>query len=159
APPPDFESMAKSAQGQKQSQAVQERKMAANQWLTQGDSENKSAPVNLPGTKEPSAAGQSKQTSAPDWSKDSSSTTLPLAKEQKTTTGNVASDGSGNERSRRQEPPLGAPAPAAGVAISVVANGKNSQVESYDEDTFVCRANESFRSISQACFQTDRYEK
>ena len=33
------------------------------------------------------------------------------------------------------------------------------QVESYDEDTYTCRANDTFRSISQAVYRTDAYDQ
>jgi nucleoid-associated protein YgaU len=32
-------------------------------------------------------------------------------------------------------------------------------VESYDEDTYTCKANETFRSISQAVYRTDAYDQ
>src|SRR5262249_31759082 len=32
-------------------------------------------------------------------------------------------------------------------------------VDSYDEETYICRANDTFRSISQAFFHTDKYER
>jgi nucleoid-associated protein YgaU len=34
-----------------------------------------------------------------------------------------------------------------------------AQVESYDEETYVCRPSDTFRSISQAYFKTDKYER
>jgi hypothetical protein len=44
--------------------------------------------------------------------------------------------------------------------IRVAAPVSNSpSVESYDEETFVCRGNDSFQTISQDRYQTDRYAR
>jgi nucleoid-associated protein YgaU len=51
---------------------------------------------------------------------------------------------------------IAVPMPRA-AAPSPAAN--NPLVESYDEDTHVCRANETLRTISQTYYQSDRYER
>jgi len=65
-------------------------------------------------------------------------------------------------------PPLGSsikPATPALVAqapaddsVQSTAPG-SSQVESYDEETYQCKANDSFRNISLAYYHTDKYER
>ena len=62
----------------------------------------------------------------------------------------------------RSRPPLGAPSPAASPSISVLAPpaaplSLNPQVESYDEDTYTCKAKDTFGTISQAVYHTDQY--
>jgi hypothetical protein len=66
----------------------------------------------------------------------------------------------------RPPPPLGAAAQAASPRISIPAVpkspqtpiGGNPQVESYDENTYTCKANDTFRTISQAVYHSDQYE-
>jgi nucleoid-associated protein YgaU len=48
--------------------------------------------------------------------------------------------------------------PAASMAVQPLV-GNTPEVESYDEETYTCRPNESFKTISQTFFQTDRYER
>jgi hypothetical protein len=52
--------------------------------------------------------------------------------------------------------PLAMPMPKAAVQSSSTGN---PLVESYDEDTYTCRGNETFRMISQTYYQSDRYER
>ena len=54
-----------------------------------------------------------------------------------------------------------APTPVIIPAVSPASNqlGAVAQVESYDEETYVCRPSDTFRSISQAYFKTDKYER
>jgi hypothetical protein len=63
-------------------------------------------------------------------------------------------------------PAYGTPVAAATVPIRVAATpaaqplvGNAAEVESYDEETYICRPNETFRSISQSYFQSDRYDR
>src|SRR5207253_2398202 len=70
-------------------------------------------------------------------------TPLPAAR-----TNVAANDDAGN----RTRSPLGTPIPAASapsMVPSLAANtpSSNPQVESYDEDTYTCKGNETFRSI------------
>jgi hypothetical protein len=70
------------------------------------------------------------------------------------------------EDANRSRAPLGAPMPAVNpivaptvpVAAASAAAGP-PQVESYDEDTYTCKANDTFRSVSQAVYQTDAYDQ
>jgi hypothetical protein len=49
---------------------------------------------------------------------------------------------------------------APGTSPSLSSSGPNfPQVESYDEETYTCRTNDSFRSISQEFYRTDKYER
>lgn len=57
---------------------------------------------------------------------------------------------------RGPAPALGG-APAAGLAAPPTAAILTPQVESYDEETHRCTANDSFRAISQKYYQSDRY--
>jgi hypothetical protein len=54
-----------------------------------------------------------------------------------------------------------APTPVIIPAVSAASSqpGAVAQVESYDEETYVCRPNDTFRTISQAYFKTDKYER
>jgi hypothetical protein len=64
------------------------------------------------------------------------------------------------EAPRTVSPPIGTPVGAASAPIRVPAPVSNSpEVESYDEETFACRSNESFQTISQTFFQTDKYAR
>jgi hypothetical protein len=53
-------------------------------------------------------------------------------------------------------PPVAAPVPSGPPRSSP---GGILQVESYDENTHICKANDTFRTISQEWYQTDRYER
>jgi hypothetical protein len=76
---------------------------------------------------------------------------------------------SGASRSRNDEPagqpraPLGTPLPAATLPSSIpspaadLPSSGGTQVESYDEDTYVCKATDTFASISQAVYHTEIY--
>ncbi len=56
----------------------------------------------------------------------------------------------------RPAPPLAGPVPSGPPQSSI---GGILQVESYDENTHTCKANDTFRTISQEWYQTDRYER
>jgi nucleoid-associated protein YgaU len=49
--------------------------------------------------------------------------------------------------------------PAVSPTIGQDAITQVGNVDSYDEETYICRANDNFRSISQAYFRTDKYER
>jgi len=68
------------------------------------------------------------------------------------------------DSSRGTRAPLGAPLPAVSPIVAPAltpsaASSGSPQVESYDEDTYTCKANETFRSISQAVYRTDAYDQ
>jgi hypothetical protein len=54
-------------------------------------------------------------------------------------------------------PPLVVKAPAD-ESVQTTAPG-SAEVESYDEEAYACKANDTFRSISLAYYHTDRYER
>ena len=63
-------------------------------------------------------------------------------------------------------PPAGAPPKADSPPIAVPAVGAPSpystitpQVDSYDEETYVCKSNDTFLSISRQYYQTEKYER
>jgi hypothetical protein len=73
----------------------------------------------------------------------------------------------GPARPERTAIPLGAPTTATTAPItapvpvgpgSVSASG-NAQVESYDEETFACQVNETYQTISQKFYRTDKYAR
>jgi nucleoid-associated protein YgaU len=68
----------------------------------------------------------------------------------------------------RTLPPVGAPPRVDSPPIGIpVAPGSSTrpltpfapQVDSYDEETHICKPNESFRAISQQYYQTDKYDR
>jgi len=64
----------------------------------------------------------------------------------------------------RTHSPLGAPIPVVSPMVAPMLPANTSlasapQVESYDEDTYTCRANDTFRSISQAVYRTEAYDQ
>jgi hypothetical protein len=71
-----------------------------------------------------------------------------------------ASPSPAREAPRVVAPPIEAPVTASSAPIRVSAPPSNSPaVESYDEETFTCRPTESFQTISQNFFQTDKYAR
>ena len=68
-----------------------------------------------------------------------------------------------DETSGQSRAPLGVPLPAASLPSSIPSPGADlsssggTQVESYDEDTYVCKATDTFASISQAVYRTEIY--
>jgi nucleoid-associated protein YgaU len=68
------------------------------------------------------------------------------------------------DSSRGTRAPLGTPLPAVSPIVAPAlppsaASSASPQVESYDEDTYTCKANDTFRSISQAVYRTDAYDQ
>jgi hypothetical protein len=62
-------------------------------------------------------------------------------------------------------PPLGAPVTASTAPIRAPslpaqpATTSGPQVESYDEETYACQPTDSFRTISQTYYHSDRFER
>jgi hypothetical protein len=74
--------------------------------------------------------------------------------------------GTSASSTERPSPLLGAPVPAVNSSITAAQVPKetapspasrDARVESYDEDKHVCGANETFRTISQTYYQSDRF--
>lgn len=55
---------------------------------------------------------------------------------------------------RADSPPIAIPGQSAGSSVPFVP-----QVESYDEETHVCRAGETFESISEQYYRTRKYDR
>jgi nucleoid-associated protein YgaU len=49
--------------------------------------------------------------------------------------------------------------PTARVAPVPSPGSGSAQIESYDEETYTCKSKDTFRSISQTYYKTDRYEQ
>lgn len=100
---------------------------------------------------------------------DLASTRQPLASSGRLTPQPITTS-EASDRSVRLGSPL-SPSPAAGSTGGrlvpegrLVTPARNSasiqpQVESYDEEEFVCRTNETFRTISQEFYRTPKYER
>jgi hypothetical protein len=72
----------------------------------------------------------------------------------------AASPAPAREAPRVVSPPMEAPVTASSAPIRVSAPPSNSPaVESYDEETFTSRPTDSFQTISQNFFQTDKYAR
>jgi hypothetical protein len=76
----------------------------------------------------------------------------------------TASSGSRDKSRGDSRPSIGSSVPSVGTPTrtsppAASVRSSDPQVESYDEETFACRANETFRSISETYYQSDRYER
>jgi nucleoid-associated protein YgaU len=71
--------------------------------------------------------------------------------------------GRGAEAGSNALPPIGAPARGDSPAIAVAPGGAYSsavpQVDSYDEETYICKTSETFETISERFYHTKKYDR
>jgi hypothetical protein len=108
-----------------------------------------------PSTGENSGPGQGARLNAP--------AIAPAEQAARNNANNGAIPSRNDETAGQSRVPLGNPLPAASLPSSIpspaadLSSSGGTQVESYDEDTYVCKATDTFASISQAVYRTEIY--